>query len=160
MSNVANQQDFNNWRLKLANGTENHKYRRKENDGNSNHRESSLEQLHHGCRDVKNKTQRFRLPSIHATKSTGERDSPASHFKPGNLKSKSRKIFDEQASLQTTQVRQITPAGFRQFWKQYKPSLAIQSSPIFHDIDAFSIEVIRQHNEPCVVLPTLPNENK
>lgn len=157
---MANQQDLNNWRLKSINGKENYKHTRAAKDGNSNHPESS--KLKHcdltGSRYMNSKTETF-LPSIHS-KNQREPHRSGSDFGTGHRKGRSKRALDKKASSKTTQVRQIMPRGFMQFWMRYKPSLAIQSSKISHDIDALSIEVIRQHNEPCVVLPSLRNESK
>lgn len=156
---MANQQDVDNWRLKLTNGKENHKRRRVANNGN--YSQSELSKLQDrdltGSRYMNSKKERF-LPSIH-NKGKDESDRSASHFGPES-KSRNKRLVDKKSSAQTTQAREVMPRGFVQFWMQYKPSLAIQSSTICQDIDTLSIEVIRQHNEPCVVLPSLRNENK
>ena len=156
---MANWQDLDNWTLKSINGKETYKRTRAAKDGNSSHPEST--KLEHcdltGSRYMNSKTGTF-LPPIH-NKSQGERHRPGSHF--GNRKAgRSKTILEKKASSKTTQVRQIMPRSFMQFWMRYKPSLAIQSSKISHDIDELSIEVIRQHNEPCMVLPSLRNESK
>lgn len=158
---MANQQDLDNWRPKSINGKENYKRQtRAAKDGNSYNPEST--KLEHcdltGSRYTNSKTERF-LPSIH-NKSQGECHRPGSHFGAGNRKGRSKRVLEKKASSKTTQVRQIMPRSFMQFWMRYKPSLAIQSSNISQDIDALSIEVIRQHNEPYVVLPSLRNESK
>jgi len=159
---MANHQDLDYWRLKSINGKENYKRQpRAAKDGNSYNPEST--KLGHcdltGSRYMNSKTGTF-LPSIHK-KNQEERHRQGSHFETaGNRKGRSKKALEKKASLKTTEVRQIMPRSFMQFWMRYKPSLAIQSSSISQDIDALSIEVIRQHNEPCVVLPTLRNESK
>lgn len=156
---MANQQDSDNRRRKLANGKDNHKHGRAANDGN--YSQSELSKLQNcdltGSRYMNSKKERF-LPSIH-NKNKEEPESAASQFGPES-KSKNKRRFNKKSSSQTTEVRQVMPRGFVQFWMQYKPSLAIQSSTICQDIDTLSIEVIRQHNEPCVVLPSLRNDNK
>jgi len=158
---MANQQDLDYWRLKSINGKENYKRKaRAARDGNSYNPEST--KLGHcdltGSRYMNSKTETF-LPSIHK-KSHGERHKPGSHFETGNRKGRSKRVLEKKASSKATEVRQIMPRSFMQFWMRYKPSLAIQSSNISRDIDALSIEVIRQHNEPCVALPSLRNESK
>lgn len=157
---MAKRQDLDNWRLKSINGNENYKQTRAARDGNSNQPGSA--KLGHcdltGSRYMNSKTGTS-LPSIH-NKSQGERHKTGSYFETGNRKSRSKGVLDKKASSKAIQVRQIMPISFMQFWMRYKPSLAIQSSKISHDIDELSIEVIRQHNEPCVVLPSLRNESK
>ena len=159
---MTNQQEFSNWRPKLTNGKENHKRRSTAINGSPSQSELSKLQDRDltGSRYMNSKLrkERFRLPSIH-TKYKGEPDRSTSHFGPES-KSKNKRSFDKKSSSQTPQVRQMMPRGFVQFWMQYRPSLAIQSSTICQDIDTLSIEVIRQHNEPCVVLPFLQKENK
>lgn len=157
---MTNQQEFATWKPKLTNGKENHKRRSTAMNGSSS--QSELFKLQDrdltGSRYMNSKKEGFRLPTIH-TKSKGDPDRSTLHFGPES-KSRNKRGFDRKSSSQTPQVRQIMPGGFVQFWMQYKPSLAIQSSTICQDIDALSIEVIRQHNEPCVVLPFLQKENK
>ena len=159
---MANQQDLDNWRLKSINGKENYKRKTRAAKDGSSHYNPESTKLEHcdltGSRYMNSKTETF-LPSIH-TKSQGERHRPGSHFGTGNRKGRSKRVLEKKASSKTIQVRPIMPSSFMQFWMRYKPSLAIQSSNISRDIDALSIEVIRQHNEPCVVLPSLRNESK
>ena len=158
---MAKQQDLENWRLKSINGKENFKRQTRAAKDESSYN-PELTKLEHcdltGSRYMNSKTETF-LPSIR-NKSQGELHSPGSHFGTGNRKGRSKRVFEKKASSKTTQVRQIMPRSFMQFWMRYKPSLAIQSSNISQDIDALSIEVIRQHNEPCVVLPSLRHETK
>lgn len=61
---------------------------------------------------------------------------------------------------QRHKAKQLMPTNVRQFWLQRKPSLAIHPSTFYHDIDAFSIEMIREHNEPHLVLPSLRGKLK
>ena len=156
---MANQQDVDtDWKLKSIIGKENYKRQtRTTKDGNPFHPPKST-MLEHcdltGSRYMNSKRETS-LPYIH-NKSQGA----GSHFGIGNRKGRSKRVLEKKASSKSTQVRQIMPRSFMQFWMRYKPSLAIQSSNISLDIDALSIEVIRQHNEPCVVLPSLRNESK
>ena len=160
--NMAKAQDYGNQSSTLIKGKENHRHRETANDGNCNQRGLSLERLRrhfNGSSETTNKLERVRLPSIYA-QSKSNRFKSSTHSGPRNLKCTSRTVFNEQASPQTTQVRQIMPRGFEEFWLHYKPSLAIRSSTICQDIDALSIEIIRQQNQPCVVLPSLRSKNK
>ena len=107
-------------------------------------------------RYLRRKTDSF-LPSIPRGKRTGECDCDW-HFCDGNSKSRCWRIFNKQTSSSTAQARQLMPTGFKQFWLRHKPSLAIQPSTFYQDIDSLSIEIVQKHNEPHLVLPSLKNK--
>lgn len=64
-------------------------------------------------------------------------------------------LCDGKFTNSSTSPQQLMPRGFRQFWSHQKSSLAIQALKGCQDIDTFSIEIIKEHNEPHVVLPSL-----
>ena len=155
---LENQSDWNCKQLKLVNNMDKQKRRPATNYTN----DADFIRLVHGASalkrrgDVKRKTDNF-LPSIPRSESKGKSDCGCS-FCDGNSKSRTWRDFNTQTPSSTTQARQLTPTGFRQFWLRYKSSLAIQPSEFYQDIDAYSIEVIREHNEPHLVLPSLRNK--
>lgn len=160
---MAKAQDPNSSRSKLIKGTKVNVERQTRNDGNFCQKGLSLKQLRRhfdGSHDTKKKLERIRLPAIHARNKRRQRVRSPTHSPANNLKRENRKIHYESSS-EITPVRQMMPKGFEEFWLQYKSSLAIRSSTIFPDIDALSIEIIRQQNQPRVVLPSIRwNKNK
>lgn len=140
---------------------DNYKSRRTTNDANSIHNARESSALDHGhlndARYVIRKTD-SPLPFIPCCKRRGECDC-ALPF-DGRSKSRSCRAFNKQTPSSTTQAQQLMPTGFKQFWLQYKPSLAIQPSTFYQDVDTFSIEMIREHNEPHLVLPSLREKLK
>lgn len=160
---MAKAQDPNSSRSKLIKGTKVNVERQTRNDGNCSQKGLSLKQLRRhfdGSHDTKKKLERIRLPAIHARTKRRQRVRSPIHSPANNLKRENRKIHYESSS-EITPVRQMMPKGFEEFWLQYKSSLAIRSSTIFPDIDALSIEIIRQQNQPRVVLPSIWwNKNK
>lgn len=160
---MAKAQDPNSSRSKLIKGTKVNVERQTRNDGNCSQKGLSLKQLRRhfdGSHDTKKKLERIRLPAIHARNKRRQRVRSPTYSPANNLKRENRKIHYESSS-EITPVRQMMPKGFEEFWLQYKSSLAIRSSTIFPDIDALSIEIIRQQNQPRVVLPSIRwNKNK
>ena len=157
--NMAKAQHYNNWRSNSKEETKINGERQTRNDENCRQKGLSLAQIRRnfdGSHDTKKKLERIRLPPIQARNKRRQCVRSVSE----NLKRESGKKFNE-SSPETTPARQIMPRGFEEFWLQYKSSLAIRSSTIFPDIDALSIEIIRQQNQPRVVLPSLRlNKNK
>lgn len=156
---LENQSDCNCKQLKLVNNMDKQKRRLATNYTN----DTDFIRIVHGAsalkrrgNDVTRKTGNF-LPSIPRSERKGKSDCGCS-FCDGTSKSRSWRDSNTQTPSSTTQARQLTPTGFRQFWLRYKSSLAIQSSEFYQDIDAYSIEVIREHNEPRLVLPSLRNK--
>lgn len=138
----------------------NHKCKRATKEANSIRSMRGLSALERGdvreSRYLRRKTDNF-LPFIPQSKREGEFDCGWS-FCDENSKSRSWRVCNKQTSSSTVQARQLMPTGFKHFWQQYKPSLAIQPSTIYQDVDAYSIEVIREYNEPHLVLPSLRNK--
>lgn len=111
-----------------------------------------------GSRYVIRRTKRF-LPSIPRIEEVkGDRDNRS--LRCDGPESKTVRACNQQFSSPTTQAKQLMPTNVRQFWLQRKPSLAIHPSTFYHDIDAFSIEMIREHNQPHLVLPSLRGKLK
>ena len=158
MLDLENQSDWN-CKPKLVNNMD----KQKRSPANSNYtNDADFIRLVHGASalkrrgNVKRKTDNF-LPSIPRSERKGQSDCDCS-FCDGNSKSRTWRGSKTQTPSSITQGRQLTPTGFRQFWLRYKSSLAIQPSEFYQDIDAYSIEVIREHNEPHLVLPALRNK--
>lgn len=160
---MAKAQDPNSSRSKLIKATKVNVERQTRNDGNCSQKGLSLKQFSRhfdGSHDTKKKLERIRLPAIHARNKRRQRVRSPTYSPANNLKRENRKIHYESSS-EITPERQMMPKGFEEFWLQYKSSLAIRSSTIFPDIDALSIEIIRQQNQPRVVLPSIRwNKNK
>ena len=110
-----------------------------------------------GSRYVSKRAKRF-LPSIPRIEVKGDRDNGS--LRCDGPESRTVRACNQQSSSPTTQAKQLMPTNFRQFWLQRKPSLAIHPSKFYHDIDAFSIEMIREHNQPHLVLPSLRGKLK
>ena len=110
-----------------------------------------------GSRYVSRREKRF-LPSIPRIEVKGDRDNRSLRY--DGPESKTVRACNQQFSSPTTQAKQLMPTNVRQFWLQRKPSLAIHPSTFYHDIDAFSIEMIREHNQPQLVLPSLRGKLK
>lgn len=87
---------------------------------------------------------------------------PISRSKGGQqyvYQTESWRAFNDKENISpTTGERQLMPRRFKHFWQQHQSSLAIQPSKFYQDIDAFSIDVIREFNAPHVVLPSLKNK--
>lgn len=108
-----------------------------------------------GSRYVSRREKRF-LPSIPRIEVKGDRDNRSLRY--DGPESKTVRACNQQFSSPTTQAKQLMPTNVRQFWR--KPSLSIHPSTFYHDIDAFSIEMIREHNQPQLVLPSLRGKLK
>ena len=108
-----------------------------------------------GSRYVSRREKRF-LPSIPRIEVKGDRDNRSLRY--DDPESKTVRACNQQFSSPTTQAKQLMPTNVRQFWR--KPSLSIHPSTFYHDIDAFSIEMIREHNQPQLVLPSLRGKLK
>ena len=110
-----------------------------------------------GSRYVSKRAKRF-LPSIPRIEVKGDCDNGS--LRCDGPESRTVRACNQQSSSPTTQAKQLMPTNFRQFCLQHKPSLAIHPSKFYHDIDAFSIEMIREHNQPHLVLPSLRGKLK
>ena len=108
-----------------------------------------------GSRYVSRREKRF-LPSIPRIEVKGDRDNRSLRY--DGPESKTVRAYNQQFSSPMTQAKQLMPTNVRQFWR--KPSLSIHPSTFYHDIDAFSIEMIREHNQPQLVLPSLRGKLK